>query len=124
MSDLIVHESKLPKYAPPGHDGTVNIRLVDTAFCGRFEMVLGTLEPGGVAHRHHHDVEAQIVYVLEGSCSVELGTEPAVTCGPGTIIKLPPKLDHLITSNGDVPLKIIVIYSPPLPPRNDVPVDG
>ena len=69
----IRHESQLERYAPPGHHGTVNVRLIEKDFCGTFEMALGILEPGGTAERHDHDVEYQVLYVLEGLCDVELG---------------------------------------------------
>ena len=119
----IRHENELEKYAPPGHHGTVNVRLVERDFCGTFEMALGILEPGGTAERHDHDVEHQVIYVLEGLCDVELGDQPAVECGPGTIIEIPPKVMHFVVSKGETPLKVLVLYSPPLPPRDDTPVD-
>lgn len=46
------------RYGPPGHSGTVNRSLVDRDFCGAFEMVHGTLEPGGGAERHRHESES------------------------------------------------------------------
>ncbi|MEC7205408.1 MAG: cupin domain-containing protein [Pseudomonadota bacterium] len=119
----IRHENELEKYAPPGHHGTVNVRLIERDFCGTFEMALGILEPGGTAERHDHDIEHQVIYVLEGLCDVELGDQPAVECGPGTIIEIPPKVMHFVVSKGETPLKVLVLYSPPLPPRNDTPVD-
>jgi len=74
---------------PPGHAGTVNRRLVDKAFCGAFEMVHGTIDPG-----------------------------------PGAVVEIPPRVDHLIVNCRDTPLKLLVLYSPPLPARGDTPVDG
>ena len=119
----IRHESQLERYAPPGHHGTVNVRLIEKDFCGTFEMALGILEPGGTAERHVHDVEYQVLYVLEGLCDVELGDDQAVECGPGTVIEIPPKVSHFVASKGETPLKILVLYSPPLPPREDIVLD-
>jgi quercetin dioxygenase-like cupin family protein len=120
----IYHQSELEKYAPPGHTGTANVRLVEKGFCGAFEMVLGEIEPGCEAHRHAHDVEAQVCYVIEGKMAVSLGSDGPVTCGPGSVVTIPPKVDHLIVSTGPEPLKLIVLYSPPLPPRGDVAIGG
>ena len=120
---FILHEDMLAKYSPPGHDRTVNIRLCDRKFCDRFELVLGEIEPGGVAERHHHDTEYQAMYVLSGSARVTLADDPHVDCGPGTIVRLPPKLDHHVLSLGPDPLKLMIVYSPPLPKRGDVSVD-
>ncbi|MCP1336652.1 cupin domain-containing protein [Futiania mangrovi] len=121
---LIEHLSALPAYAPPGHSGTRNVRLVEKDFCGSFEMILGRIEPGGIADTHAHDREHQVIYVISGLCDVTLGEEPARECGPGTVIRIPPKLMHTVHAKGDTALEIIVLYSPPLPPRADVALEG
>ncbi|MBL4786331.1 MAG: cupin domain-containing protein [Cohaesibacteraceae bacterium] len=122
-NQLITHQNKIQKYSPPGHDGTVNIRLFDRNFCENFEMVLGELEPGGVAETHHHETEHQAMYVLSGLARVTLANEAPVDCGAGAVIKLPPKLDHHVLSLGPDSLKLIIIYSPPLSKRGDAEID-
>lgn len=119
---LIEHIDDLPAYAPPGHSGTRNVRLVEKDFCGRFEMILGEIAPGGAADTHAHDKEHQVIYILSGQAEVTLGDEPPRDCGPGTVIRIPPGLMHTVLATGAEPLKLIVLYSPPLPPRNDVPL--
>ena len=119
----IRHQDDLEKYVPPGHHGTVNVRLIEKEFCGAFEMAHGTLDPGGVAHAHDHEIEHQVVYVLDGLCDVALGDDPIVECRAGSIIEIPPKVMHEVTAKGETPLKVLVIYSPPLPPRDDAPLD-
>ncbi len=111
---LIQNTDELGTYSPPGHSGTVNARLVDRDFCGTFEMILGAIAPGGGAERHHHEREHQVLYILEGLAEIELGEDAPVRCGGGTVIRIPPGLDHRIVSVGETPLKLIVIYSPPL----------
>ncbi len=120
---LIVHQDELPRYAPPEHQGTVNVRLVDGAFCGRFEMNLGVVEPGGEAEPHLHEIEHQVFYVLDGECEVTLGDDPPVRCGPGTVVRIPPRLLHRVVAVGKRPLRGIVLYSPPLGPRDERPLD-
>jgi quercetin dioxygenase-like cupin family protein len=110
----IVEQSELPRYTPPGHSGTTNVRLVEGSFDGRFELVHGTLEPGGVAERHSHAAESQVIYVLAGRARVALGEEPARICGPETVIRIPPGVEHEVTSLGPDPLKLVIVYSPPL----------
>jgi len=119
---LIKREKELPRYIPPGHEGTVNVRLVDKGFCGAFEMNLGVVQPGGEASPHIHEAEHQVIYILEGSAEVILGDDPAVVCGPGAIIEIPPKLRHAVYVIGDTPMKALILYSPPLPPRQELPV--
>ena len=119
---LIQHIDTIAKYVPPDHQGTVNLRLVDKSFCGRFEMNLGIVTPGGEAEPHFHETEHQVFYVLEGACEVTLGDAPAVRCDPGTVVRIPPKLMHRVVAVGDAAFKCIVIYSPPLGPRDERPV--
>ena len=116
----IQHQDDLIKYSPPGHAGTVNVRLCEKTFCENFELVLGEIAPGGEAHKHHHETEHQAMYVLQGMARVTLAEEPAIDCPPGTIVRLPPKLDHHVLSLGPESLKLMIIYSPPLPKRDDV----
>lgn len=118
-ADLVVQRADLPHYAPPGHSGTVNVRLTDSSFCTGFEMILGTLEPGAVAERHHHEHEYQAMYVLSGEARVTLGSNAPQTCSSGTAIRIPPGLDHHVSNAGSKPLELLIVYSPPLPPRED-----
>jgi quercetin dioxygenase-like cupin family protein len=120
---LIQKETEISAYIPPGHEGTVNIRLIDKDFCGAFEMNLGVVQPGGEAAPHSHETEHQVVYIIDGKADVVLGDAPSVECGPGTIIRIPPKLEHAVYAKGDRPLRVIVLYSPPLGPRVELPAD-
>lgn len=122
--DVIQHRDSLQRYTPPGHTGTVNVRLTERTFCENFEMALGRLEPGAEAHRHSHEHEHQAMYVLEGEALVALGDDDPVICGPGTIIRIPPGLDHYVRNDGSVDLELMLVYSPPLPPRADVAIDS
>lgn len=119
---LICHKDELAAYSPLGYGGTVNRRLCDQSFCSGFEMVLGVLEPGGVADKHHHKTEHQAMYVLSGIAEVTLGEEAPVTCGTGTVARLPPTVDHQVLSVGSESLQLMIVYSPPLPKREDTPL--
>ena len=110
----IIRVGQLPSYTPPGHNGTTNIRLVDGRFNGKFELVLGRLEPGGVADRHSHTHESQVIYVRAGQARVTLGNDPPQICGPETVIRIPPGVEHEVVSLGPETLELIIVYSPPL----------
>jgi quercetin dioxygenase-like cupin family protein len=112
------------RYSPPGHTGTSNLRLVEKGFCGAFEMVHGTIDPGCGAERHSHETEAQVCYVLDGEMEVTFDDDPPVRCGAGAVVEIPSRVDHHIINCGDTPLRLLVIYSPPLPLRGDTPLDG
>lgn len=110
----IVTPGDVPAYSPPLHSGTVNRRLVGRDVNGSrsVEVVLGVVEPGGLAERHTHEVE-QAMYVLDGRALVEVDGE-ARECGPGTACFFPPGVAHRVESLGPGPLRALVIYSPPL----------
>ncbi len=120
---LIAHAADLARYAPPAHSGTVNVRLVDKHFCGAFEMIRGVVQPGGQAEPHHHEREHQVMYVVGGEAEVTLGDEAPVRCGPGAVVRIPPLLAHRVLCAGAEPLEVIIVYSPPLPERDDTPVE-
>src|SRR3972149_2307573 len=92
----IVRPEEVPSYSPPLHVGTVNRRLVGKDVNGstRVELVLGTVEPGGVAERHTHEVE-QAMYVVEGRALVEVGDDKREV-GPGTACFFPPGMPHRV----------------------------
>jgi quercetin dioxygenase-like cupin family protein len=110
----IVTADEVPAYSPPLHSGTVNRRLVGRTVNGSqaVEVVLGVVEPGGVAERHTHEVE-QAMYILEGRARVEVAGEVR-ECGPGTTCFFPPGIAHRVESIGPAPLRALVIYAPPL----------
>ena len=111
----IVHERDLPPYSPPAHSDTVNRRLVGGDFARTYELIHGTIAAGGEAEAHQHERESQVVYVLSGQARVTLGTDQPVTCLTGDVIKIPPGLRHHVVNTGNVPLELIIVYSPPLP---------
>ncbi|MCP5367996.1 MAG: cupin domain-containing protein [Hyphomicrobiales bacterium] len=111
---LIAHLDDLDTYSPPGHSGTTNRRLVAADLGGSFEMVHGTLAPGGTADRHHHEHEFQAMFVLAGRARVTLGSDAPVDCGPGHVVRIPPGLDHEVVSLGPEALQLAIVYSPPI----------
>ncbi|HET7876665.1 MAG TPA: cupin domain-containing protein [Methylomirabilota bacterium] len=110
----IVRASDVPPYSPPLHAGTVNRRLVGRDVNGstQVEMVLGTLEPGGVAERHSHDAQEQALYILEGRALVEVGDSIKEEVGPGTACFFPAGMPHRFEAL--TPVRALVIYAPPL----------
>lgn len=104
----------IPAYSPPGHSGTTNRRLVDAAEGRAFELIHGRLDPGGAAARHAHGAVYQAIYVLAGAARVVLGDGAPVTCGARTVIRIPPGIEHEVTSLGPDPLELLIVYAPPL----------
>jgi uncharacterized RmlC-like cupin family protein len=104
MATYFIDPETLPTYSPPKHQGTINRRLIGRENVGaqHVEVVLGIVQPGGMAEMHQHGNLEQVVYVLEGRAD------------PGQALFFPPKTPHYVAPIGDQPLKVLVIYAPPM----------
>lgn len=118
--DFVVELDRLEPYTPPLHDGTTNRRLVPAALGAGFEMVHGTIEPGGMGRRHKHLTEWQVIMLLEGEGVLDIGDAPRQTLTAGAVVRIPPDTPHYFEVTGDEPARLIVIYSPPLGPQGFV----
>lgn len=114
MHKSVLNLEEIETYSPPLHSGTVNRRLVPAELGAGFEMVHGTIEPGGIGHRHQHATEWQVFMLLEGEGRLELGNEPPQMLRAGAIVRIPPQTPHYFEVTGRKAAKLIVIYSPPL----------
>ena len=104
----------LPTYSPPGHSGTTNRRLVLADEAQHFEMVHGSIEPGGIAEEHYHSNSYQSIYILGGKAEIILNQSDKKICGEGEIINIPPYAYHYVKSIGESPLEMVIVYSPPI----------
>lgn len=105
----------VPSYMPPGHSKTANYRLLGPGPGGsdRLEIVLGQIEYGGQADCHTHETSEQAFFVLEGKALVKIDGEEDVI-GPGDFIYLPQGTFHKVIPLEGQPLKILIVYAPPL----------
>lgn len=108
---------ELDVYSPPNHSGTRNVRLIEASEGAGFELVHGTMDSSGEALRHSHALSYQAIFVTGGEAHVELGTDEPRRCGPGSIIRIPPGVEHYVKSVGSEPLEMVIVYAPPLAPR-------
>lgn len=115
MKKYISHLKDISAYTPPGHSKTTNYRLLGPGPDGsdRMEVVFGQIEFGGQADPHVHADLEQAFFVLEGKAEVEIEGERELV-GPNDFIYLPPGIPHRVTPLKGLPLKILIIYSPPL----------
>ncbi|WP_408011222.1 cupin domain-containing protein [Pseudalkalibacillus sp. A8] len=99
-------------YSPPGHEGTYNRRLVGPKEgIENIEVILGEMEPGGVADPHFHEEIEQIMYILRGKAQVIIEGEEAVLT-VGDVIWIPKKAMHEVKNGGDTNLQFVLMYSP------------
>lgn len=115
VRDLIVSPETQEGFSSGYHRGTVIRRLIsrETVSARHLEINVGVIEPGGAAEPHLHVASEQAVYILEGRAAVEVGGETA-EIGPGEIVFFPIGVRHKVTAIGQIPLKVLGIYGPPL----------
>ena len=80
-------------------------------------LVFGLAEfPGGTtAAPHTHEKEEEIIYILSGTGAI-VSAEKEAPLGPGAAVFIPPGLEHKIRVDGDEPLKLVTLFSPPVVP--------
>jgi hypothetical protein len=77
------------------------------------EVVLGEIGYGGQADLHSHPGVEQAFFVIQGKAVVQVEGEDEVV-GPDDFIYLPPGAAHRVTPLEGPPLKVLILYAPPL----------
>lgn len=111
---IVIKPEDVTTYNPAAHQGTVNRRLIcpETVGAKNLEIVLGMVDPSGLAEEHYHEKAEQAVYLVEGKCIVEVEGKSA-EMKAGDICFFPPMKRHKVIPVGGA-IKALVIYSPPL----------
>ena len=67
----VINPEELEGYSPPGHNDTINKRMVGKNI-GSVKMTvsLGRMAPGGLTEIHSHDSSEQFHYVLKGEVTI------------------------------------------------------
>ncbi len=87
--------------------------VVRPAIRGRFMR----MAPGPAGRMHSHDLGGEIFLVLEGQCEF-LVEDERVTCGPGQLIYVEPRLKHTLHAVGDEPCVIYLSVTPHVEPTH------
>lgn len=109
-----VNAQDVTPYSPANHSGTVNRRLIgpETVGAQHVEVLLGEIAPNQGAHPHAHPGMEQVCYLLEGRAHVEVDGQ-SKDMVPGDCCFFPAGMPHTFTALGEVPVKFLVVYSPP-----------
>lgn len=108
------HADTCTVYHLPGRDW---FYLLGPQNSGARNLVFGLAEfPGGtLAAAHVHGAEEEIIYILEGAGAILAGDQEVVL-QPGVAVYIPPGLTHQIRADGERPLKLVTLFSPPVTP--------
>ncbi len=108
------HIDNCTVYHLPGRDW---FYLLGPQNCSTRNLTFGLAEfPGGtLAEAHTHDTQEEILYTLSGVGAIVVG-EKEVRMEPGVAVFIPPGLAHQIRVDGDEPLTVVTLFSPPVIP--------
>lgn len=73
-------------------------------------LVMNWLEPGMETRPHSHPFE-QVAYIVQGRMKFVVGDE-VFEAGPGSVIRIPPDVEHYGEPIGDEPVLNLDIFSP------------
>ena len=108
------HVDTCTVYNLPGRDW---FYLLGPQNSGAQNLVFGLAEfpAGTLASAHSHAIEEEIIYILSGAGAL-LADGQEVALEPGVAVYIPPGLTHRIRADGDQPLKLVTLFSPPVTP--------
>ena len=73
-------------------------------------MVMNWLQPGMETRPHSHPFE-QLAYIVQGRMKFVIGDE-VFEAGPGSVIRIPPDVEHYGEPIGDEPVMNLDVFSP------------
>jgi len=101
-------------YHLPGRDW---FYMLGPQNCSTQNLTFGLAEfPGNsLAAAHTHDTQEEILYTISGVGAIISG-EQEVRMEPGAAVFIPPGLAHQIRVDGEEPLMVVTLFSPPVVP--------
>ena len=115
MSKLeTAHVGDCTVYHLPGRDW---FYLLGPQNCSTQNLTFGLAEfPGGtLAATHTHANQEEILYTLSGVGTI-LTNDQEIPMEPGLAVFIPPGVPHRIRVDGEEPLKVVTLFSPPVIP--------
>ena len=111
MGKYVIEPGESFQYTAYGHKGVTHRRLIGEENVGakHMEVLVATIEAGGGAENHSHEVE-QAVYMIEGKAYVDVDGERE-EMKAGDMVFFPPGKVHRITTAGG-PYKSLAIFAP------------
>jgi quercetin dioxygenase-like cupin family protein len=110
----VIHISDSSVYNLPGRDW---FYMIGPSNSDARNLTFGLAEfpPGSDARAHTHDAQEEIIYILSGQGKF-ITREDVHDLKPGIAVFIPPQLEHRISVVGDVPLRLVTLFSPPVVP--------
>ncbi len=113
MGAFWIKEQEVKGLKLPGR----NWKMLINEEVGSKNVTFGLAEfpAGSSPGSHKHDVQEEIIFILEGKGSMTIGNE-VVCLEPGMTIFVPPGVDHAVINDGDQTIRLITLFSPQVIP--------
>ena len=111
IGDYIFSPEEHAQFQSP--DGLVTATLVvnqESIENAPTSVGLLTAEPGAAVPRHTHEDSVEILYLLEGGGTMEMGTQ-TVTLSAGETIYVPIGVEHNYTNDTDTRMVAVQVYT-------------
>lgn len=113
MKPYWIQEGQVDAIKLPGRDWKMLIN--NSVGCKNITFGLATFPSGSDPGSHKHEIQEEIVYILEGSGRMVFEHEE-IRLEPGVTIYIPPGIDHAVINDGDQAIKLITLFSPQVVP--------
>jgi len=119
----VISKTEAESYSPPRHIGTVNYRLSGKGGLPsqNLDVLLGELQKGSEAQYHYHQKSEQVIFVLQGACTVDFQDGTKEKAEKDDLIYFPVNMGHRLTVSSNE-FKALVIYSPRLDDDDIIPL--
>lgn len=88
----------------------------DQAGCRNVTFGVAEFPAGSNPGSHKHDIQEEIIYILEGSGRMVLEGGEEISLSPGVTIYVPPGLDHAVVNDGNTTIRLVTLFSPQVVP--------
>ncbi|MGI6741288.1 MAG: cupin domain-containing protein [Brevefilum sp.] len=78
-------------------------------------MGMNICEVGSMIPDHKHDDSEEVLFLISGKAKIVIEGVGEWEIGPETAFYSPKGITHRVENIGDEPLRIVWVYSPPLP---------
>ena len=113
MNGKIVTTADQEEYAHPKHERFFLRDVVTAASNPDLSVHRGRIEPGGEIFPHTHDGQTETFYILSGSALCTMAESRSEVQG-GQCCIAPPGVLHGLKNEGDEPVELMALFTPPL----------
>lgn len=110
----LTHRSAARTWRLPGRDWQLLLGPQNSA-TKKLTLSIATFPAGSAPPGHVHPEEEEMVYVLSGRGRLLAGTA-SYPLEPGTALRIPAGLEHGAVNDGDAPLELLCVFTPPVIP--------